>query len=251
MRQRRHDDVLGHDLATFEHRGPHGGTVVLVHGIGVSSRTLRPLGRRLGSATSVVAPDLVGFGRSPRGREPLGVVEHAEVLAVLLDRLADERPLGQVLLVGHSMGAQVVTEVAVRRPDLCAGLVLLGPVTDPTARSVLRQGARLLRDVPREPWRGTVLQVREWLRTDPRWYLRTAWPMRDHRLGDVLARVQRPVLLVRGARDPVTTREHVQRLADRAPDARVLEVPGAAHLVVWSHAEAVAAACREHLRAVR
>src|SRR5215217_647908 len=48
-----------------EQRAP----VVLVHGLGLSSRYLAPLGRRLAAlGHRVLAPDLPGFGRSPKPR---------------------------------------------------------------------------------------------------------------------------------------------------------------------------------------
>ena len=105
-----------------------------MHGIGVSSRYFAPLERDLSRDAHVVAPDLPGFGRSRVPDEPaLSVGEHADVLAALVEELALDRPV----VVGHSMGAQFVTELAVRRPELVGGIVLLGPVTDPAARSVV------------------------------------------------------------------------------------------------------------------
>lgn len=162
------DTVRGHDVAWWT-TGDGPVDVVLVHGIGVSGRYFGPLAAELAGRARVVVPDLPGFGDSPRPSAPLSVEEHAQVVAGLVERLGLRRPV----LVGHSMGAQVVTEVAVRRPDLTAGIVLVGPVADPRARSAVRQGLRLLRSVPYEPVRGALLQVREWLRTGPRWFAAT------------------------------------------------------------------------------
>jgi pimeloyl-ACP methyl ester carboxylesterase len=218
--------------------------VVLVHGIGVSSRYFAPLGRELGRYARVVAPDLPGFGGSPRRGDPLSIREHAEVVAALVEELGLERPL----LVGHSMGAQVVVEVALRRPELVGGLVLLGPVVDPTARSTVRQALRLLLDTTREPPRGVLLQIREWLRTGVRWFVRTLGPMRDYPLEQHLPLLGVPVTLARGARDPVAPSGYLRDLATRTPDARLVEVPGTAHLVMYSRPEVIAALCRETVR---
>lgn len=58
----------GHVVACFEQSpdAPDGATpsVVLVHGIGVSSRYFGPLEQHLSRDAHVVAPDLPGFGRS-------------------------------------------------------------------------------------------------------------------------------------------------------------------------------------------
>jgi pimeloyl-ACP methyl ester carboxylesterase len=167
----------------------------------------------------------------------LTVAEHAAVLAALVEELALDRPV----VVGHSMGAQLVTELAVRRPDLVGGIVLLGPVTDAAARSVVRQGLRLARDFVREPPRGALLQLREWLRTGVRWYLATARHMVAYRIEERLPLVRVPVAVVRGSRDPVAPSAFVGRLTASVPGATVTEVPGAAHLLQWSRPDAVRA----------
>jgi pimeloyl-ACP methyl ester carboxylesterase len=232
----------GHAVACFE-MGPDGvgdstDAVLLVHGIGVSSRYFGPLERDLSRQVRVVAPDLPGFGRSRMPDEPpLTVSEHADVLAALVEELGLDRPV----VVGHSMGAQFVTELAIRRPDLVGALVLVGPVVDPAAPSVPRQGARLAVDFAREPPRAALLQVREWLRTGVRWYLATARHMADYRLQERLPLVTVPVVVVRGARDPVAPSAFVHALAAAAADGSVEEIAGGAHMVQWSRPDAVRA----------
>lgn len=237
----------GHAVACFELRpgradgDPVGGgedAVVLVHGIGVSSRYFGPLERDLSRTVRVVAPDLPGFGRSRMPDEPpLGVADHADVLAALVEQLGLDRPV----VVGHSMGAQFVTELAIRRPDLVGALVLLGPVVDPAAPSALRQGVRLAVDFLREPPRGALLQVREWLRTGVRWYAATARHMVGYRIEERLPLVTVPVTVVRGQRDPVAPSAFVRGLAASAADGSVEEIPGGAHMVQWSRPGAVRA----------
>lgn len=212
--------------------------VLLVHGIGVSSRYYGPLERDLSRDLRVVAPDLPGFGRSTMpDRHPLSVAEHADVLAALVEELGLDRPV----VVGHSMGAQLVTELAIRRPELVGALVLLGPVVDPAAPSIARQGLRLALDFLREPPRGALLQLREYLRTGVRWYLATARHMVTYRIEERLPLVTVPVVVVRGKQDPVAPSEFVRRLAASHRDGTVEEVPGGAHLVQWSRPDAVRA----------
>lgn len=231
----------GHAVACFElgsdPAGDGTGAVVLVHGIGVSSRYFGPLERDLSRTGRVVAPDLPGFGRSRMPDEPpLSVVEHADVLAALIEELGLDRPV----VVGHSMGAQFVTELAIRRPELVGALVLVGPVVDPEAASLTRQGLRLAADFVREPPRGAALQLREYLRTGVRWYLATARHMVAYRLEERLPLVTVPVAVARGSRDPVSPSAFVRRLAASA-GGTVEEIPGGAHVVQWSRPDAVRA----------
>lgn len=233
----RTEDVLvhGHEVATHRWGEPD---VVLLHGIGVSHRYFRPLARHLvGAGLGVLAPDLPGFGRSPRPPRPLAIAEHARVVAELCD---STRP---AVVVGHSMGAQVATELAVTRPDLVRRLVLLGPVTDPAARSAGRQGLRLLRDTRHESLAANLLMLHDWLRCGPRWYAASVPPMVDHPLGDRLALVRCPVVLLRGEHDPVTPRHLLERWAARHPDAVVGEVPGEGHVAMLRSPAEVARWC--------
>lgn len=225
--------LRGHEVAVRVTRPPGDGEpghdaprdVVLVHGIGVSGRYFAPMVDALATRARVVVPDLPGFGGSPRPPAPLTIAEHAAVLRALVDALGLVRPV----LVGHSMGAQVVTEAAAG-PGEVGGVVLVGPVTDPRAPTAAGQGLRLLRDVAHERPRWTAVQVREYLRCGPRWYLATLPHMLGYQLADRLADVRAPVLLVRGAHDPVAPAPWLADLTTAVPGAATLVVPRGGHL---------------------
>lgn len=99
-----------------------GEPLVLLHGLASSSRYWEPHLRRLGRTHHVIAPDLLGFGLSPR---PRGAVytpgEHLAALGAAIERRVD----GPLTLVGHSMGAILALHLATRRPELVSRLVLL------------------------------------------------------------------------------------------------------------------------------
>ncbi|HVA04827.1 MAG TPA: alpha/beta hydrolase [Acidimicrobiales bacterium] len=70
----------------------------------------------------VLIVDRPGYGRS--GEETLSIEGNAEILATLVI----QRDAGPVTVVGHSYGGGVAIELAARRPDLVAGLVLVGSI---------------------------------------------------------------------------------------------------------------------------
>jgi len=107
-------------LAVAELGAPDGVPVLAIHGITSSSRAWLALSRNLPEAR-ILAPDLRGRGRS-RDLEPsTGMRHHAADLAMLLD----ERGLGPVPVVGHSMGGFVAVALAAARADLVSSLLLV------------------------------------------------------------------------------------------------------------------------------
>ncbi|WP_120339007.1 alpha/beta fold hydrolase [Cryobacterium soli] len=214
---------------------------VLVHGIGMSHRYLERLHRELSAAGAVHSVDLPGFGRSPKPEHGVSIEQYADYLGELLPRLS----AGPVVLVGHSMGAQFVTETAVRHPALVSHLVLIGGVTDPARGTLPLQALDLARDTFKEPASGTFIVLGDYLRCGPRWYLATLRPMLAYRTDLRLREVSAPTLVIRGQDDPVSRHEWGVHLAGQAPRGRLLELPGR-HLVQFSAAASTAAGIRVH-----
>lgn len=209
---------------------------LLVHGIGVSSRSFERLAVRLATQGHVHTVDMPGFGSAPRPGHPLSV----ERFAALLSAYLDAESMRDCVLVGHSMGSQVVTEMARTRPDLAASVVLIGPVVDPAAPTVLQQSGRLGLDMLRETPSANAVVISEYIRCGPRWYLRQLPAMMDYPILERLAQVRVPRLVMRGGWDPVAPRGWVQRLAGASPGTRLAEIAGAAHVAQFTRPDAVA-----------
>ncbi|MBN8882934.1 MAG: alpha/beta fold hydrolase, partial [Salana multivorans] len=104
---------------------------VLVHGLGVSSEYFEPIAARLARTGTVHLLDLPGFDGVPHHGRRLGIGGYADVVAAWVRR----EGLADPVLVGHSMGAQVVVEVLARYPDLATRAVLVGPPVNASERS--------------------------------------------------------------------------------------------------------------------
>jgi pimeloyl-ACP methyl ester carboxylesterase len=112
-------ELHGHPV-TYQRAG-EGPAVVLIHGITSSSRTWREVIPALAERYTVIAPDLLGHGRSakPRGDYSLGA--YASGIRDLL--VALEIPRATV--VGHSLGGGVAMQFAYQFPDRVERLVLV------------------------------------------------------------------------------------------------------------------------------
>jgi lipase len=103
--------------------GPSGPAQILgVHGLTGHGRRWETLSDRYLPEFSVLAPDLIGHGRSTWAA-PWTLDANVDALAALLDAEGG----APVLVVGHSFGGAVALHLAATRPDLVSGLVLLDP----------------------------------------------------------------------------------------------------------------------------
>jgi len=98
-----------------------GPPIVLIHGIGDNSLVWAEAMADLSSSFTVIAPDLLGHGRSDKPRADYSVAAYANGLRDLLTVLGYER----VTLVGHSLGGGVATQFTYQYPEMVERLVLV------------------------------------------------------------------------------------------------------------------------------
>jgi pimeloyl-ACP methyl ester carboxylesterase len=103
--------------------GGSGPAMVLVHGLGGAAENWLAVGPALARRAHVVALDLMGFGRTPLGRDGAEVDANQR----LLDRFLASVVGGPAILVGNSMGGLIAMMEAARSPARVAGLVLVSP----------------------------------------------------------------------------------------------------------------------------
>jgi 2-hydroxy-6-oxonona-2,4-dienedioate hydrolase len=199
--------------------------VILVHGLGVTGRYFVPTQVHLARKFRVYVPDLPGFGRSDAPSHALDVPELADALAAWMEACGITR----AALVGNSMGCQIIADLAVRRPELVDRVVMNAPTMDPHARNGFRQFIRLMLDTPREHPAQTLIVLYDYLDTGP---IRTAQMFR-HALRDPietkLPHMSMPVMIVRGARDPIVSQRWVEEAVDLLPNGCLRVLPGSPH----------------------
>ncbi|WP_052273880.1 alpha/beta fold hydrolase [Arthrobacter sp. L77] len=211
---------------------------VLVHGLGMSHRYFERLQRTLIGHGDTLVLDLPGFGGTPTPDHQLDVEAYAAVIA----RVLDEEGVQDCVVIGHSMGAQFVTELAIGRPDLVSRLVLIGPVTDSARSSVGRHALMLAADTLVEPPVNNLMVGSAYARCGIRWYLKELPVMLGYRLDDRLPLVTCPVLVVRGTLDIISGHDWCERLTRTARHGRLVELPGRPHAAHRGGAVDIAAA---------
>jgi 3-oxoadipate enol-lactonase len=120
-----------------------GPPLVFVHGLGGSWADWETQIPYFAQRYRVLAPDLRGFGETPRGGRAPGVLQFVRDLRAFLDAAGIER----CLLVGHSMGGAVSLQFALDEPQRIERLVITNSVPGFRPRTLRQQfeiGYRLL-----------------------------------------------------------------------------------------------------------
>jgi len=219
--------------------------VVLLHGLGSSSRDWDFQRAALQARYRVVAIDLPGHGDRPRPRRPLSVHGMAEEVTRVLED--DAQPAAHV--VGVSLGACVALALALHAPErvrsltLISGFARLRPagaagglrmllrlalLTAAPMRLVAHQVARATFPRP-EQQELRRLAAASLQRTCRRSYVAAigallAFDVRGH-----LGRVRCPTLVVAGGDDRTVPASAARALAAGIPGARLVMVPGGGH----------------------
>ena len=232
--------------------------VVLVHHFGGSRDTWAAVLGRLGD--TCVAADLGGFGRSGgTDAGPFTVEAYADQLLGRCDALG----LTRMVVVGHSMGGRVAMVMAARAPGRVAGLVLLAP-SPPTPEPMTDAGRASL-SAARDDRFPAERQVEHITGGDlsPEQVVAAAadivaadaaawrsWVEVGSRqdLSAMMAAVTCPVTVLSGDRDAAVPTDVVEReVVARLPQAKLVRVPGAGHLLPLEATDAVVEAIRDTL----
>ena len=216
-------------------------TVVLIHGIGMGRKVFGDLVLHLQDHALVVAVDLPGYGDAPEPPRTPTMERMADLVAAYLRHL----DRGPVVLLGHSMGTQVATEVAARHPETVGRLVLVAPTVDRHHRRALRQLWRLGRDLWGESPK-VLLGAREYVRAGPH-LRRKMRAMLAHRPEHAFPRIAAPTLVVRGEFDVVVPAPWFDEVVAAIPDARPFVIEGHRHETLIRTAEPAASELRRWL----
>ncbi|MEA2412484.1 MAG: hypothetical protein QOC77_3045 [Thermoleophilaceae bacterium] len=118
--------------------------VVFVHGLGGCWQNfLENIPRAAAEGRRAIGIDLPGFGLSDMPGEEISISGYGRVVNALCDKL----DLGEVVLVGNSMGGFISAEVAIQFPERAARIVLVsaaGVTTSDLASGPILAGARVV-----------------------------------------------------------------------------------------------------------
>jgi pimeloyl-ACP methyl ester carboxylesterase len=225
---------LDHGMMSFTERG-RGAVVVLLHQTPRSVDEYRDVLPALADrGYRAIAFDTPGFGDS----EPLPEEPTIERWANALDTAFDLLELERIALVGHHTGGSIAVEIAARRPDRVAALVLSSTaLTDETYRATPPDESDVDVGEDGESLRASragfyptdrpdLLEryVADALRAGPLTRLGHQ-VVASYRMEDKLERLRMPVLLIGADEDPYAFPQ-LERMAAALPRAEIAVIAG-------------------------
>ena len=131
--------IHGHERAYV--KVGSGPALLLLHGLGCDHTTWEPVIQALARRYTVIAPDLLGHGRSDKPRADYSVGGYANGMRDLLTVLG----IDKVTVVGHSLGGGVAMQFAYQFPERTERMILvapggLGPEVTPAIRAITLPG---------------------------------------------------------------------------------------------------------------
>jgi len=237
-------------------RAGSGPVMILSHGVGLNADAWLPMLPELAQKFTVIAIDIPGHGGSKCLSTPepdLG--DYTDALATGIEKLDEP-----ALVVGHSMGAQICIDLAIRHPSLVSGVVPLNAIFQRSAEaSVLvnaraaeiKSGVKVDPTSPLDRWfgaapKGDINKARAQCElmlnsVDQRGYAAAycAFASSNGPQSTDLDASHIPMLFITGSDEPNSTPEMSQQMAKLAPNGHVKIIEGARHMMPMTHAKQV------------
>lgn len=259
-----------------------GKTLLMVHGLGGYMKNWEQNIDALSEEYHCVVIDLPGYWSSAV-KEAWQSDDYMEFFARQLIAFIQQKELEEPVLMGHSMGGQVAIVAALKAPELFSKLILAAPAGIETFRP---QQAAMLKQISQpevmmkqeEPairqafainfyqqpeGLEAMIQDRLWLKETP--YFKSYCQivsngvkgMLNHPVRENLAQLEVPTLIIYGTEDrlipnkylhpDLSTKAIAQAAADEIPNAELVLIPEAGHLLQYERPEAFNQAVMDYL----
>jgi pimeloyl-ACP methyl ester carboxylesterase len=219
-------------------------SVLLIHGLGTSSDSFIRYARLLSLTYNVYCIDLPGYGKTPKPANTLSL----EDMAKLINEYVRSSIQTPCVIIGHSMGCQIVVHSITTTPRLFVKAVLLSPTINMYERSAFKQSLRLTQDVLIESPPSNIVVFTNYVRMGLFRYAKTLRCMLDDPIEERLTKNSTPLLIVRGSKDRVVPRQWTHYLHSISPQSQHKEIVGAPHLVQYMKAKELTRVTNEFIR---
>ncbi|MDG1430138.1 MAG: alpha/beta hydrolase, partial [Paracoccaceae bacterium] len=228
-----------------------GSQVLLIHGVGLRAEAWNAQIDALSKRHRVVAVDMPGHGESPVPTDTLKLAQYTDAIAEGISE--------PTIVVGHSMGAMIALDLAVRYPDHIKGVAALNAIfeREDVATNAVRARADSLDGISVSDPEPT---LQRWFASSPsaertacfNWLSSVnpvgyqmayrSFAYNDGPVRENLAKLKCPALFMTGSKEPNSTPEMSTAMAEIAPQGEAIIAQNAAHMMPMTHVDEVNAA---------
>ena len=246
--------------------------VLLLHSTSSSGAQWKSLMERMSSGYRLIAPDLLGYGRTgqwPGGRSDL-ILDEVAIASAMMDRFE-----GPLHVVGHSYGGHVAARTALAAPERVLSLTLIEPAMhyllaqageNQAYAEIISVATSVLALINRgEPERAAAIFLDYWVApgalaampperraaiVETMRKLAYEWPFSLARNDAPLSEwrhLTTPTLLISGANTTFALRRLVALLRDALPLSDFVSIAGGGHMCPITHPDEVNSAITRHI----
>lgn len=230
-----------------------GTELLLIHGVGMNADYWGNLIPSLAAHFALTLIDMPGHGNSAPLTNPTPELHYyTDAIAGAVTTPA--------IVAGHSMGALIALDLAVRYPQLTTGIAVLNGIyrrSNSATQAILQRVNELHTQQSIDPtatlarWFGqsptginatAQQQCNQWLRhINPQYYAAAyrAFAMADAPADEALAAIRCPALFMTGELEPNSTPAMSTAMCTLVPQSHCIIVPDAKHMMSMTHGEVV------------
>ena len=210
--------------------------IILVHGIGLSSRYMLPLAKELSSKYTVYAIDLPGFGKSESqsGADALNVAVNS------LQTFIEQNKITDPILIGNSFGCQVIIKY-LKQNSSDAPAVLTGPTINTYERNHVMQIIRWLQNLKNEPTKNlSWIPIKDIIECGIVKVFKVLSVAIKDKPEEGLEKLNNRILFLRGDRDAIAPQKWLEFLANKNKSFSVSEFANAGHALNYNSPKSLA-----------
>lgn len=239
--------VLSNGIAMHLVEAGGGPPLVFIHGLGWDHQLWLPALDRYAGQYRTIAGDSRGHGHSDKPDGPYTMAQFTDDWAGALEQVAGEA----ACIVGLSQGGMIAQDLAIRAPHLVKALVLVSTTCKEDPETVANMSERLENMRQAGARAGAEVAAKsifsEGFRNANPDYLedfitaRAAQPqeplisamaaLKDFDYRDGLRNLNIPTLVIAGTEDTLTPPAAVREVAVHIPEAELVEIEGAGHII--------------------
>ena len=231
------------------YREGSGPAMMLIHGVGMNAGYWNNIVDDLAHHFTLTVVDMPGHGQSEKlTQQSLGLSHYTDAIVATI-----EKPC---IVVGHSMGALIALDMAVRFSEKITGAAILNGIyrrDEPATREIKQRVAQLNSSVSNDPtstlqrWFGesptgplatAAENCRQWLAdVDLAAYAAayTAFAAADAPTDAQLSSIKWPVLFMTGEQEPNSTPAMSKAMSALVPESCCMIIPNAKHMRSLTH----------------